>query len=123
MDNGPDAMAVSDDSHAHRGILAAGTRSGSTVPMNGTSVAAPQITRWIAERMAAAGNHDRAAVAKFALQGLPASPWPQTKTEANRPVNAPAPDPVKLPPERIGAGRVEFPVGKFPSIVDRKIER
>ena len=122
-DNGPDAMAVADDSHAHRGLLAAGTRSGSTVPMNGTSVAAPQITRWIADRMAAGGSHDRAAVAKFALQGLPASPWATTRTEATRPAYAPPPDPVKLPPERIGAGRVEFPVGVFPSVVDRKIDR
>ncbi len=32
-----------------RGVLAAGTRSGSVVPMNGTSVAAPQATRWTAE--------------------------------------------------------------------------
>jgi hypothetical protein len=31
--------------------------------------------------------------------------------------------PIKLPEKRIGKGRVEFPVGKFPSIVDRKIER
>jgi hypothetical protein len=31
------------------GVLAAGTRSGSSVPMNGTSAAAPQAARWIAE--------------------------------------------------------------------------
>lgn len=123
MDDGPDAMAVSDDSHAHRGILASGTRSGSTTAMNGTSVAAPQITRWIAEQMAASSADDRAAVAKFALQGLPASPWPATRTEATRPPNAPAPDPVQLPPKRIGAGRVEFPADRFPPVVDRKIER
>ncbi|WP_145963749.1 hypothetical protein [Bradyrhizobium algeriense] len=49
---GPDAMAWSDESYVHRGILAAGTRSGSRVVMNGTSVAAPQIARVIAERRA-----------------------------------------------------------------------
>jgi hypothetical protein len=46
---GPDMMATSDDSSVHLGVLAAGTRSGSTVSMSGTSVAAPQITRKLAE--------------------------------------------------------------------------
>jgi hypothetical protein len=32
-----------------RGLLAAGTRSGSVVAMNGTSVAAPQATVWMAQ--------------------------------------------------------------------------
>jgi hypothetical protein len=49
---GPDALAVTDDSSVRQGILAAGTRSGSVVAMNGTSVAAPQIAREIAERLA-----------------------------------------------------------------------
>lgn len=48
----PDYMAVSETSYAHMGILAAGTRSGSTVALNGTSVAAPQVTRAIADLMA-----------------------------------------------------------------------
>ena len=46
---GPDALARSDQSYVHQGILAAGTRSGSGVVMNGTSVAAPQIARQIAK--------------------------------------------------------------------------
>jgi hypothetical protein len=46
--DGPDVMAVSDDSIIHLGILAAGTRSGSVVVMSGTSVAAPQVTREVA---------------------------------------------------------------------------
>jgi hypothetical protein len=50
--DGPDAVAVSDDSVVHRGILAAGTRSGSVVAMDGTSVAAPQVTRLLAEKLA-----------------------------------------------------------------------
>jgi hypothetical protein len=46
---GPDAVALSDVSYVHQGILAAGTRSGSRVVMNGTSVAAPQIASKIAD--------------------------------------------------------------------------
>jgi len=49
--SGPDASLVSEQSYALDGILAAGTRTGSTVALNGTSVAAPQITRWIASAM------------------------------------------------------------------------
>jgi hypothetical protein len=55
---GPDALAQSDRSYVHRGILAAGTRSGSRVVMNGTSVAAPRIARAVAERRAT-GDQDR----------------------------------------------------------------
>ena len=51
--DGPDATAVSDDSPRCYGVLAAGTRTGSVCAMNGTSVAAPQITRMIAELMTA----------------------------------------------------------------------
>ena len=45
----PDRSATSDDSIALSGVLSAGTRSGSVVSMNGTSVAAPQVARWRAE--------------------------------------------------------------------------
>lgn len=72
---GPDAMAVSDDSVVHRGRLAAGTRSGSTSALDGTSVAAPQITRWIAENLIGANLPDRSEVEAnadpFAGQPLP----------------------------------------------------
>lgn len=47
--SGPDGLARSDESYVHQGMLAAGTRSGSVVVMNGTSVAAPQIARQIAK--------------------------------------------------------------------------
>jgi len=43
-------------------MLAAGTRSRSVVAVNGTSVAAPQVTRWIADRMAAGYSGDSAEV-------------------------------------------------------------
>ncbi len=43
---------VSDDSFVHDGVLAAGTRSGSMIAMSGTSVAAPEATREIADQLA-----------------------------------------------------------------------
>ena len=49
-----DQSEVSDDSLVHGGVLAAGTRSGSIVAMRGTSVAAPQRTRWLADQLAPA---------------------------------------------------------------------
>jgi len=99
--NGPDAMAVSDDSSAHRGVLAAGSRSGSRVAMYGTSMAAPQITRWIADRMANGQPFDRDAVFQFAQAGVA----PGYRTEANpRPGAHPQP-----PTERSGGGRIEAP--------------
>jgi hypothetical protein len=51
--NAPNLLAPSDESPVRRGVLAAGTRSGSTVAMNGTSVAAPQAARWLAAQIAA----------------------------------------------------------------------
>jgi hypothetical protein len=49
--NGPDAAAVSDDTPVLRGILSAGSRCGSLVPLDGTSVAAPQVARWMVGRL------------------------------------------------------------------------
>lgn len=43
----PDCVAKADESASLSGVLAAGTRSGSLVRMNGTSVAAPQVARRI----------------------------------------------------------------------------
>jgi hypothetical protein len=53
---GPDAIAVSDESRVLRGVLAAGTRSGSVVALNGTSVAAPQVARIKADEVAGSGR-------------------------------------------------------------------
>lgn len=47
----PDALLPCDDSVCCHGVLSAGSRSGSTVAMDGTSVAAPQATRWHAGEM------------------------------------------------------------------------
>ena len=68
---GPDAVAVSDDTGVRAGTLAAGTRSGSIVAMNGTSVAAPLITRWIAGEFAAGRPGDRRAVRDLAAANAP----------------------------------------------------
>ena len=46
---GPDCSAVADQGAAHWGVLAAGTYSGSVVALRGTSVAAPQLVRRIAD--------------------------------------------------------------------------
>jgi len=50
---GVDLLAIADDSAIHTGIIAAGTYSGSTAVLNGTSVAAPQVARMVADDLAA----------------------------------------------------------------------
>jgi hypothetical protein len=87
---GPDALAVSDDSVVHAGVLAAGTRSGSVVAMNGTSVAAPMITRWLAAELAAGNPGDVTALAAYSEP---------------RPFPAPGQPPAK----RGGSGRITLP--------------
>jgi hypothetical protein len=49
----PDVVALGDESATLPGIAAAGTRSGIVGRMSGTSVAAPQVTRRIAQWLAA----------------------------------------------------------------------
>jgi hypothetical protein len=88
----PDAMAVSDDSPVCRGLLAAGSRSGSVVAINGTSVAAPQITRELAKVMHTGAN-PRSYVKTLA----------QTQEATPRPVPKYKPKPS---PERGGEGRI-----------------
>jgi hypothetical protein len=75
----PDVAAVSDDSPVLDGVLAAGTRSGSVVAMNGTSVAAPQIARYLADIIAAEFAGCREAVRDEAARQELAHPmwWPQ----------------------------------------------
>ncbi len=50
---GPDAMAVSDRSYVRAGTLNAGTYAGSVKRLNGSSVAAPQGARFVADKFAA----------------------------------------------------------------------
>jgi len=94
--DGPDAVAVSEDSTVHSGILAAGSRSGSVVAMGGTSATAPQISRWIGEQLA--GNPhgaDQDAVKQKATDEELAY------ETANPPV------PARPPRERGGCGRIK----------------
>jgi hypothetical protein len=86
----PDALVVSDDSRVHTGLLAAGTRGGSVVALNGTSMACARLTRWCVEQLAAGVFPDRAAVETLAKAG-----------EAGLPSDKP-----ELPPDRGGCGRV-----------------
>ncbi len=87
---GPDALAPSEDSIVHRGVLAAGSLSGSVAAMNGTSVAAPRVARWIADELAAGRRGDGDAVKSRAKDD-----------EQRCARRAPRP-----PPARGGAGRM-----------------
>jgi len=99
---GPDAMAPSEHSLACAGLLAAGTRSGSSVALNGTSVAAPQVTRWLAEHMRLGG-------AGLALDVRNAAAALESGWVARVPPLAPP----QLPP-RQGGGRIVLPPGTLP---------
>jgi hypothetical protein len=104
----PDAVTVGEDSRVHRGILAAGSRSGSVAAMGGTSVAAPQITRWIADRLAQGLTGNREDVHDFAAAQEPHPP--------------PAPKIPPLPDPRYGAGRIVLAGGPR-SILDTLVPR
>lgn len=100
---GPSALVTSDDSAVHAGVLAAGTRSGSCVALNGTSVAGPGIARWMASRLQGGQAANRSAVEAFAAAEELALPDPR-----------PAPG-------RGGAGRIRLaPSGSHPR--DRRID-
>jgi hypothetical protein len=96
----PDALALSDASHVRAGILAAGTRSGSVCTMNGTSVAAPQVTRWIARALAAGKPGTRLNVEDEA-----------NTEEVNRAGSIEPAGPFKKRPEKFrgGHGRIVIP--------------
>ncbi len=57
---GPDAMARGDDSPVLPGVLSAGSASGSFVRMSGSSVAAPRVSRKLADLMVQYDHFDRA---------------------------------------------------------------
>jgi hypothetical protein len=99
---GPDALLVTDDSLPHDGVLAAASRSGGVVAMNGTSVAAPQITRWLAEQRA---------------NGVMTRGVDLVQTRAQNDEQVLLPGPPRPPPERGGAGRVNLlsvnPLSRF----------
>ncbi|MGI9510238.1 MAG: S8 family serine peptidase [Geminicoccaceae bacterium] len=84
----PDISAISDDSRVHIGVMATGTRSGSKIALNGTSVAAPKIARLIAEHLSSSR-----------LPGRPPSPPPDVCSLPSSLVPL-------SPPERAGCGGV-----------------
>jgi hypothetical protein len=90
----PDAVLPSDGSRALGGVLAAGSRSASVVALDGTSVAAPQLARIVADRLAAGHRADRDDIRdRFAPD--PARPeragWGQFARADARPVDRKAP--------------------------------
>ena len=97
----PDAMAPSEDSEVLEGRLAAGSHSGARVPVAGTSVAAPQIARWVADDLSIGNAGDRARVQ-----------WKAAFDEVNAPPGDPPPpppppfSPPPPPAERGGSGRI-----------------
>ncbi len=76
---GPTVSAVSDRSLSRLGVLGAGTRGGATVAMNGTSVAAPSVTRRLAEQFAAGTTSTADALVAIS------SPHPGAKLAADSP--------------------------------------
>ncbi|HLG48091.1 MAG TPA: S8 family serine peptidase [Reyranella sp.] len=94
---GPEALAPADSSDAHPGVLGTGTRSNSTVAMDGTSVAAPQVARLVADLLMRGRPADASEIKDLARQA-----------EANPPPNLPNP-PLPFGRERDGAGRLPLP--------------
>jgi subtilisin family serine protease len=77
VDTFPDASARSDDSGVRQGVLSAGSASGSFVPMNGTSVSAPQVARLVANELAsgnAAGPTEISIIAENVENTFPVNP-------------------------------------------------
>ena len=99
--DGPDAMWPCDDASSLGGLVAAGTRSSSCFAMHGTSVAAPQVARWLADRMAAGDPCDRAAVFDAAAAAVV------------KPIGSGNPS-----AERGGGGRFPMPANRLPLRID-----
>jgi hypothetical protein len=92
---GPDLATVTEESPALPGILGTGTTSGSVAILNGTSVAAPLVTRRLADIIAAGGSVDtlRDEVRTF---------------EKNAPSGPHGPYRAEPRPLRLGLGRLPF---------------
>jgi len=82
--NGPEAMLPGDDSPSQRGVLGAGTRSGSCVVMSGTSVAAPLALRRLAREVIAGKAAGRHALYSLALLDEAAAVWPMPQPLSQR---------------------------------------
>jgi len=102
---GPDALARSDVSYVRQGILAAGTRSGSRVAMNGTSVAAPQIAREIAKIRATGDSRPgREIVRDIVKLRPPELSYPATPEQGSQSDGS-----AQTSQERVGSGLVVAP--------------
>jgi hypothetical protein len=71
---GPDCAATTDLGPAHWGLLAAGTYSGSVVAMRGTSVAAPQLVRKVADYLESRASNPVAVASNLSDHGGSAPP-------------------------------------------------
>ncbi|WP_299144251.1 S8 family serine peptidase [uncultured Tateyamaria sp.] len=92
--DGPDLAAKGDDSYALRGVISAGSRSGSWVRLSGTSVAAPRVARAASDGICDAAGGGRDWSAHAAAQ----SPFPLADTTT---------------PERAGVGGIDIPIPGF----------
>ncbi len=108
----PALAAISDDSLVHGGILASGFYSGSTRPMNGTSVAAALAAQRVKIRMAGALPVTKAAMEAVAEADYGSTP-PADGTP--NPVFGTYADP---PATRIGAGELSSDWTRLPRFVD-----
>ncbi len=81
---GPDCAALADAGAARRGVMAAGALSGTVRPMNGTSVAAPQAGRLLADSLS---------IARTGRAGLAFPDGPEIPADR---VVAPTADPTRL---------------------------
>jgi hypothetical protein len=84
---GPDATAIADDSDVLFGVFSAGSRSGSVVAMDGTSVAAPQVARWLGTPEGQADGANRTAVWNKGAAGefrFPGVGFPQQRAGGGR---------------------------------------
>ena len=81
---GGDLLACVDRSQARPGMIVRGRTSGSFAVMSGSSMAAPQATRWLAGHLADGARPDsRAAIIRLA-QGATDVPVPVLPTEPRR---------------------------------------
>jgi hypothetical protein len=82
--NGPDALLPGDDSPSQRGVLGAGTRSGSCVAMSGTSVATPLALRRLTREVVAGKPAGRHALYGLAQQDEAQTVWPTPQPPSQR---------------------------------------
>jgi len=91
---GPDLTAKGDDSYALRGVISAGSSSGSWTRLSGTSMAAPRVARHAADGICSAPGGAR----DWSVYAVAQSPFPLADTQS---------------PDRAGAGGIDIPIPGF----------